>query len=125
MFEHIYRVTQRRRQHALADARALRGVPLGEVPEGYALLTFQDGELTSVAADPGAYIWDSEELDSQSIYAEGGWVSALLGHANTRITEQYYARHTDERLQELHDQFSPDPEAAPQRPNNQTNPNQR
>lgn len=36
-------------------------------------------------------------------------VSALLGHANTRITEQYYARHTDERLQELHDQFAPDP----------------
>lgn len=36
-------------------------------------------------------------------------VSVLLGHANTRITEQYYARHTDERLQELHDQFSPDP----------------
>jgi integrase len=38
-------------------------------------------------------------------------VSALLGHANTRITEQYYARHTDDRLQELHDQFAPDPEA--------------
>lgn len=37
-------------------------------------------------------------------------VSALLGHANTRITEQYYARHTDDRLQELHDQFSPDPQ---------------
>jgi integrase/recombinase XerD len=37
-------------------------------------------------------------------------VSALLGHANTRITEQYYARHTDDRLQELHDQFSADPE---------------
>lgn len=36
-------------------------------------------------------------------------VSALLGHANTRITEQYYARHTDDRLQELHDQFAPDP----------------
>ncbi|MGQ9829898.1 MAG: tyrosine-type recombinase/integrase [Roseiflexus sp.] len=38
-------------------------------------------------------------------------VSAILGHANTRITEQYYARHTDERLQELHDQFAPDPES--------------
>jgi integrase/recombinase XerD len=37
-------------------------------------------------------------------------VAALLGHANTRITEQYYARHTDDRLQELHDQFAPDPE---------------
>lgn len=38
-------------------------------------------------------------------------VSALLGHANTRITEQYYARHTDDRLQELHDTFAPDPDA--------------
>lgn len=37
-------------------------------------------------------------------------VSALLGHANTRITEQYYARHSDDRLQELHDTFAPDPE---------------
>ena len=37
-------------------------------------------------------------------------VAALLGHANTRITEQYYARHTDDRLQELHSQFAPDPE---------------
>jgi site-specific recombinase XerD len=39
-------------------------------------------------------------------------VSALLGHANTRITEQYYARHTDDRLQELHDQFAPDPDTV-------------
>ena len=37
-------------------------------------------------------------------------VSALLGHANTRITEQYYARHTDDHLEELHDQFAPDPD---------------
>lgn len=40
-------------------------------------------------------------------------VSALLGHANTRITEQYYARHTDDRLKELHDQFAPDPTKNP------------
>lgn len=39
-------------------------------------------------------------------------VSALLGHANTRITEQYYARHSDDRLQELHDQFAPDPQQS-------------
>ena len=37
-------------------------------------------------------------------------VSAILGHANTRITEQYYARHTDDRLAELYDQFAADPE---------------
>lgn len=36
-------------------------------------------------------------------------VSAILGHANTRITEQYYARHTDDRLAEVHDQFAADP----------------
>lgn len=36
-------------------------------------------------------------------------VSTLLGHTSTRITEQYYARHTDERLEELHDQYAPDP----------------
>jgi integrase/recombinase XerD len=37
-------------------------------------------------------------------------VSTLLGHTSTRITEQYYARHTDDRLEELHDQFAPDPD---------------
>lgn len=37
-------------------------------------------------------------------------VSAILGHANTRITEQYYARHTDDRLAELYDQFAANPE---------------
>lgn len=37
-------------------------------------------------------------------------VSTILGHANTRITEQYYARHSDDRLQELHDTFAPEPD---------------
>lgn len=46
-------------------------------------------------------------------------VSALLGHANTRITEQYYARHTDDRLQELHDQFAPDPDKREPKQRNQ------
>lgn len=40
-------------------------------------------------------------------------VSAILGHANTRITEQYYARHTDDRLAEVHDQFAADPLPPP------------
>ena len=48
------------------------------VPEGYGLLTFQDGELTSVAAEPGAYIWDSEDPASRSIFVEGGFVSPLV-----------------------------------------------
>ncbi len=39
------------------------------VPEGYGLLLFQDGELTAFAAEAGQYIWDSDEVYSQSIFA--------------------------------------------------------
>lgn len=48
------------------------------VPEGYGLLTFQDGELTSVVAEPGAYVWDSDDPVSQSIFVDGGVVSPLV-----------------------------------------------
>ncbi len=48
------------------------------MPEGYGLLTFQDGEVTSVVAEPGAYVWDSEDPTSQSIFVEGGFVSPLV-----------------------------------------------
>lgn len=48
------------------------------VPEGYGLVTFQDGGVTSVAAEPGAYVWDSEDPASQSIFVEGGFVSPLV-----------------------------------------------
>lgn len=48
------------------------------VPEGYGLLTFQEGALTSVTTDPGAYVWDSDDPESQSIFADGGFVSPLM-----------------------------------------------
>lgn len=48
------------------------------VPEGYGLLTFEDGEITSLVTDPGAYTWDSEALDAQSIFLNGDIVSLLL-----------------------------------------------
>lgn len=48
------------------------------VPEGYGLLTFQNGELTSVVTEPGAYVWDSGDLNSQSVFVEGGFVSSLV-----------------------------------------------
>jgi integrase/recombinase XerD len=37
-------------------------------------------------------------------------VSQLLGHSSTTVTEQFYARHNDDRLQEMHDTFAPDPD---------------
>jgi len=48
------------------------------VPEGYGLLTFQDGELTGVATESGAYIWDSEDANSQSVFAGDGFYAAII-----------------------------------------------
>jgi len=48
------------------------------VPEGYALVLLEDGGFTGLVAEPGAYFWDSEALDSQSIFAGDGVVSPLL-----------------------------------------------
>jgi len=48
------------------------------IPEGYGLLTFQDGELTSLVTAPGAYIWDTEALDTKSIFMDGDIVSLLV-----------------------------------------------
>ena len=48
------------------------------VPEGYGLLTFQDGQITSLTTDPGGYIWDSDDLNSKSIFVEGGVMSPIV-----------------------------------------------
>ncbi len=48
------------------------------VPEGYVLLTFEDGAVTSIAAEPGPYIWDSEDINSQSIFAGDGFTESLI-----------------------------------------------
>ncbi len=48
------------------------------VPEGYALVTFQDGELTGVVAEPGGFIFTSEDQNAQSVFAGDGIISATL-----------------------------------------------
>lgn len=48
------------------------------VPEGYGLLLFQDGAITGFAAEPGGYEWNSNDLNSQSIFTGGGFVDALV-----------------------------------------------
>jgi membrane protease subunit (stomatin/prohibitin family) len=48
------------------------------VPEGYGLLTFQEGELTSLITDPGAYVWDSDDAASESIFVGDGFVSPII-----------------------------------------------
>jgi len=48
------------------------------VPEGYGLVLMQDGAITGFAAQPGAYEWNSEAQDSQSIFAGNDLVNSLI-----------------------------------------------
>lgn len=48
------------------------------VPEGYGLLLMQDGGITALVAEPGAYEWNSNDLQSQSIFSGGGLVDTLV-----------------------------------------------
>jgi membrane protease subunit (stomatin/prohibitin family) len=48
------------------------------VPEGYGLLLFQEGGITGFVAEPGAYEWRSNDLNSKSIFAGDNFVDALI-----------------------------------------------
>ncbi len=48
------------------------------VPEGYGLLTFQDGAITAFVGEAGAYKWDSEDQNSKSVFTGGGIFSSTL-----------------------------------------------
>ncbi len=48
------------------------------VPEGYGLLLFQDGAITGFASEPGGYEWNSNDINSQSIFTGGGFVDSLI-----------------------------------------------
>lgn len=48
------------------------------VPEGYGLLLFQDGAITGFVAEPGGYEWQSDDLNSKSIFTGGGLVDSLI-----------------------------------------------
>lgn len=48
------------------------------VPEGYGLVLMQDGAITGFAAQAGAYEWNSDAQDSQSIFAGNDIVSSTV-----------------------------------------------
>ncbi|WP_423457930.1 SPFH domain-containing protein [Ottowia sp. VDI28] len=48
------------------------------VPEGYGLLLMQDGAITGFASEAGGYEWNSNDLQSQSIFAGGGLMDSLV-----------------------------------------------
>jgi membrane protease subunit (stomatin/prohibitin family) len=48
------------------------------VPEGYGLLLLEDGSFSAFVSEPGAYIWDSEDPNSQSVFAGNSFSKSLL-----------------------------------------------
>lgn len=48
------------------------------IPQGYGLVLMEDGSFTGFAAEPGAYIWNSDEPASQSVFSGGGLVDSVI-----------------------------------------------
>jgi membrane protease subunit (stomatin/prohibitin family) len=55
------------------------------VPEGYALVLIQDGAFTGFISEPGGYIWNTESLESKSIFAGGGVFAPLIKNSWERF----------------------------------------
>jgi membrane protease subunit (stomatin/prohibitin family) len=55
------------------------------VPEGYGLLLFQDGGLTALALEPGGYVWNTEDVNSQSLFAGDSFTRSLLAQSWDRF----------------------------------------
>tara|TARA_R110002051_G_scaffold305021_1_gene374721 strand:- start:8236 stop:9426 length:1191 start_codon:yes stop_codon:yes gene_type:complete len=48
------------------------------VPEGYGLVTFQDGQLTGFVGEPGGFIFTSEDQNAESFFAGDGIISSTV-----------------------------------------------
>lgn len=55
------------------------------VPEGMALITLQDGAITGMIAEPGGFIFQSDDPNSKSIFSGGGLLSATIGQSWERF----------------------------------------
>lgn len=55
------------------------------IPEGYVLLTFQDGKVTSIATEPGNYTWNSADINSKTIFTGNGLVDSLINQSWERF----------------------------------------
>ena len=49
------------------------------VPEGTGLVTLQDGAITGFIAEPGGYIFTSDDQNSKSFFSGGGIISSTIG----------------------------------------------
>ncbi|MDR1796468.1 MAG: SPFH domain-containing protein [Clostridiales Family XIII bacterium] len=55
------------------------------VPEGYAAVTFDNGGLTNFVAQPGGYIYSSDNVASSSFFSGGGLIEAVIKNSWERF----------------------------------------
>lgn len=55
------------------------------VPEGTALITMQDGQITGLVTEPGGFIWQSDDPNSRSFFGGNGILSSTLGQTWERF----------------------------------------
>ena len=55
------------------------------VPEGYALITLQDGAITGCVAEAGGFIFSSDDPNSKSMFAGNGFFSSTFGQSWERF----------------------------------------
>ncbi len=48
------------------------------IPEGFGLVTFENGAITGFVAQPGGYVFTSTDLNAQSFFSGGGLDTALI-----------------------------------------------
>ncbi|MBR0428074.1 MAG: SPFH domain-containing protein [Clostridia bacterium] len=48
------------------------------VPDGCALITMQDGSITGCITEPGGFIYQSDDQNSQSLFAGNGFISSTI-----------------------------------------------
>lgn len=56
------------------------------VPEGYALITLENGSVTGYVDEPGGYTWTSDNINSKSFFAGGSVKESVLKQAWNRFT---------------------------------------
>ena len=55
------------------------------VPEGTALITLQDGAITGLIAEPGGFIYTSDDPNSKSMFSGNGILSSTIGQSWERF----------------------------------------
>lgn len=55
------------------------------VPEGMALITMQEGAITGCIAEPGGFVFSSDDSNAKSIFAGDGLVSSLISQSWERF----------------------------------------